>query len=157
MINHNFLQKMGLLILLCCVWACNKPPVDGQDPGEITLTFSEVIESGGAPEVVVNETAISEPVEQDSLINGESWKCTVETYDITQGNEQFPQFNPNASVIYPGNLLQGASLDKATPDVIDVDRAGGTISYYIVSGNTTSFFEVDEVTKGKETDAMNRI
>jgi thiol-activated cytolysin len=60
-------------------------------------------------------------------------------------------------VIYPGSLLQGKSLTKATPDVIAVERAGGTISIDILDGSQTSFFTVDKVTKSSITNASNAI
>ncbi|HYW96211.1 MAG TPA: thiol-activated cytolysin family protein, partial [Bacteroidales bacterium] len=61
------------------------------------------------------------------------------------------------SVIYPGSLLQGNSLKKATPNVIAVDRAGGTVSYDLVNGNTASSFTVDVVSKSAIQNAMNQI
>jgi thiol-activated cytolysin len=73
------------------------------------------------------------------------------------GNSGFPLFNPNASVIYPGSLLQGSSLKQATPDIIAVDRAGGTISYDLNNGNLSSSFSVDEVSKSSIQNAMNQI
>ncbi|MFN2396298.1 MAG: hypothetical protein ABR597_11485, partial [Bacteroidales bacterium] len=114
--------------------SCNK--------NDVVLTFDDVIAQGGGFEPV---TTSEQPVDEETsveIINGEVWNCTTVTYDAMApggGNNGFPLFNPNASVIYPGSLLQGNSLRKATPDVIAVERAGGTISYDLVNGNLSSF------------------
>ena len=121
-------------------------------------TFNGVIESGGNYEEV--EPSFSEIVvkeEADSLIESEPWVCTTKKVSLQDGNETQPLFNPNASVIYPGNMLQGKSLNKATPDVIVVERAGGTISYDLNNGNLSSSFTVDKVSKSSIQDAMNNI
>jgi len=65
------------------------------------------------------------------------------------GNTGFPLFNPNASVIYPGSLLQGKSLKQATPDVIAVERAGGTVSYDLNNGNLNSVFPLKRWQKAR--------
>ncbi len=123
-------------------------------------TFAKVIASGGDfPEVTQSEEPTDTTVSSE-IINGEQWNCTTTTYDALSaggGNNGFPLFNPNASVIYPGSLLQGNSLKQATPNVIAVDRAGGTISYDLINGNTESYFDVDEVKKSTIQNAMNQI
>jgi len=127
---------------------------------EAALTFEDVITKGGGFEPV---TTSEQPVDEETsveIINGEVWNCTTITYDAMApggGDNGFPLFNPNASVIYPGSLLQGNSLRKATPDVIAVERAGGTISYDLVNGNISSYFSVEKVTKSSIQNAMNQI
>jgi thiol-activated cytolysin len=132
--------------------SCNKD--------DVVLTFDDVIAQGGGFEPV---NTSEQPVDEEAsveIINGEVWNCTTVTYDAMApggGNNGFPLFNPNASVIYPGSLLQGKSLRQATPDVIAVERAGGTISYDLVNGNLSSFFTVDRVSKSSIGNAMNQI
>lgn len=132
--------------------SCNK--------NDVVLTFDDVIAQGGGFEPT---TTSEQPVDEETsieIINGEVWNCTTVTYDAMApggGNNGFPLFNPNASVIYPGSLLQGKSLRQATPDVIAVERAGGTISYDLVNGNLSSFFTVDRVSKSSIGNAMNQI
>ncbi len=123
-------------------------------------TFDKVIESGGGFAPVVKSTTIEDSSSTTKTEDGQRWKCTTTTYDAKTGSgggSGFPMFNPNANVIYPGSLLQGASLRQATPDVIAVDRAGGTISYDIIDGNTKSFFTVPVVSKSSVSNAMNQI
>ncbi len=154
------MNRWMIACLLGLMWAaCNKQ--DNLDPNGSFNNFTDVVDLGGpvddppAPsEEALNSLLADE--EQD----GEPWRCTTTTYKVgynTGGQSGFPQFNPNASVIYPGSLLQGKSLNKATPDVIAVERAGGTISIDILDGSQVSSFEVAKVTKSSITDASNAI
>ncbi len=138
-----------------------EPPVDPQ-------TFEEVIALGGEteefPEARTTDTlAVSEPetddrdVEEGGNTETQRWICTTKTLSVLDGNGQYPLFNTNADVIYPGNLLQGKTLSNATPSPIVVERAGGTISYDLNNGNLSSTFSVDRVSKSTIQDAMNNI
>jgi len=73
------------------------------------------------------------------------------------GGAGFPLFSPNANVIYPGNMLQGNSLNDATPRIIAVGRAGGSFSTDVIDGNLQSSFTVDAVNKDQVTNAINNI
>lgn len=135
--------------------SCNKD----QD-SIVPETFDEVFEKAGSFNPVVNSETVTEENGFDDIINGEVWNCTTVTYDAMApggGTSGFPLFNPNASVIYPGSLLQGKSLRQATPDLIVVDRAGGSVSYDLINGNLSSSFTVPEVTKSSIQNAMNQI
>ena len=99
-------------------------------------------------------------VQTNLPIGNGTFNCSTVTYSVDAaggGDSGFPLFNPGADVIYPGSMLQGNSLNKATPNPIVVERAGGTISTDIIDGNLQSFFEVDEVKKSSITDGMNNI
>ena len=124
-----------------------------------TDVLEAAILSGGNFEEVQESEEVTDSSQSEYTENGQRWKCTKKTVSITKGMGKggFPMFNPNANVVYPGSLLQGKSLRNATPDIIAVDRAGGTVSYDIVDGNKTSFFTVDEVSKSSIGDAMNQI
>ena len=106
----------------------------------------------------VGESTIEDRINRDDEEpTTERWICTRRTLRVTDGNGQFPLFNTNADVIYPGNLLQGKSLSDATPSPIVVERAGGTISYDLNNGNLSSTFTVEQVRKSTIQDAMNNI
>lgn len=150
--NRFFLLFIPMLYVLLFTNACKK-----EDAG---VTFDAVVENGGDMSPAKSTEEISGEEEFTDVINGEVWNCTTRTYSALApggGDDGFPLFNPNASVIYPGSLLQGNSLKKATPDVIAVNRAGGTISYDLVNGNISSFFEVENVAKSSIQNAMNQI
>ncbi len=155
------MKKSNILFLAVaclCLTQCKKDkptPVNSYPEGLDAL----LIEGGGFNPVTIQET-LSTPVIDEYSENGQRWRCTTVTHDVQDGiggEDGFALFNPTAEVIYPGNLLQGTSLRQATPDVIAVKRAGGTISYDIIDGNLKSSFTVDEVKKSSVTDAMNNI
>jgi thiol-activated cytolysin len=143
----------GLMILLLFS-SCSK------DDGIDLSSFDGVVASGGSFEPVTDsETELATSMDEE-IIDGVKWNCTTRTVKAEAaggGQGGFPSFNPNASVIYPGNLLQGASLDQATPDIIAVERAGGTISTDVIDGNIAPFFEVDQVSKSQVSQALNNI
>ncbi len=146
---------MCLLVGLAILQACKKEDVN-PGPG----SFDDVVEAGGDFEPAIRSSEVLEEEEQTDVIEGEVWNCTTKTYSAMEpggGNNGFPLFNPNASVIYPGSLLQGNSLKQATPNIISVDRAGGTVSYDLNNGNLASSFPVDEVSKSSIQNAMNQI
>ena len=156
------------LALLTMSFSCSKdePANDPNDPSN--LTFEEVIASGGEIDSyplsrtteVINE---GEPMnedydrEEDGETITERFICSTQTVSVLDGNGQFPLFDTSADVIYPGSLLQGATLSNATPSPIVVDRAGGTISYNLNNGNLSSSFTVEEVRKSTIQDGMNNI
>lgn len=150
----TLLPTLGLALLIT-LSACSKADVGTRS------TFLSAVEQGGELDVpetsltVINETTSFE------IIDDELWNCTTTTYDALAGAgmdaEGYPLYNPNASVIYPGSLLQGESLNKATPDIIPLKRSGGTVSYNLINGNLQSFFEVEEVLKSSIQNAMNNI
>ncbi|MGI9549804.1 MAG: thiol-activated cytolysin family protein [Aurantibacter sp.] len=158
-----------VLVLSLGFTSCSKdepipPPIedggDGNDPPPATKNFDTVIAKGGTFEPTTTSEELKEETESNEIIDGTVWNCTTKTYSALSpggGDNGFPLFNPNASVIYPGSLLQGKSLNKATPDVIAVERAGGTISYDLNNGNLASSFEVEKVAKSSIQDGMNNI
>lgn len=141
-------------LLLTLTLGCNKEEEGALD------SFQAVVDNGGGfmPTVENESTEVSEVYNEER--DGKTWECTTETVSIQMGaggNEGFSLFSPNASVIYPGNLLQGNSLNQGTPNIIAVERAGGTISTDVVDGNIQSSFEVEQITKSAVTDAINNI
>lgn len=121
-------------------------------------TFAEVIASADPPEKIQKKEEILDQEEHEELgEDGSLWICTTTTYSVEDGNSDFPLFNPNASVVYPGSLLQGKTLTNASPSVIPLKRAGGTISIDIIDGSSQPAFSVDEVSKSSIATAANNI
>ncbi|MDB4710330.1 thiol-activated cytolysin family protein [Flavobacteriales bacterium] len=147
--KNLLLQSTLIIIVFSFLFiSCKKDPAE--------MTFQSVIDLGGTFDEPVNSETKTTSV--DTVVNGDSlWACTTETYSVIQGMQEFPLFNPNSSVVYPGNMLQGGSLKNATPDVIVVDRAGGTFSIDIISGGWDVTATVDEVVKSKVATALNDI
>ena len=148
--------------MLCfAITACSKDESPNNNNGN-----TDAIALGGEfPDFPQSKTVMSgepleidpEDVDSDDGQITERYHCERVTLSITDGNPSFPMFNPNADVIYPGNLIQGATRNNATPSIIPVSRTGGTISYNLNNGNNQSFFPVDEVKKSSIQNAMNQI
>ena len=167
--NSAFLKKNILVFFLGLTISCSQDDgeIQGNPNGELS-TFEEVIAQGASfesfPDSRKTDTlAISEPINEDyereneGEIITERFICTTKTINVLDGNGNFPLFDTNADVIYPGSLLQGKTLSNATPSPIVVKRAGGTISYNLNNGNLQSSFSVDEVKKSSIQNGMNTI
>lgn len=139
-------------------------------PETLLNGLAEVVASGDAfPDFPANITSSDIGMPKDTIQNFERkesaggeivkqrWVCTEKEVDITGGTHTFPLYNTNASVIWPGNLLQGKTLDNATPSDIVVKRAGGTITYNLVTGNPVATDSVAVIDQGTVQQAMNNI
>jgi hypothetical protein len=126
-------------------------------------SFREALLVGGnaSSNAVNKNTVISQTESPPVLLPDGTYKvCTTKRINALAaagGDNGFPLFNPNASVIYPGSLIQGASLKNATPDPIAVRRAGGTVSIDIVNGSKGVYVQVEEVRKSTIAQAVNDI
>lgn len=132
--------------------SCKKDASPSED-----VSYEAVLKSGGEfaefsnYKTLINVNTSSVPV--DSGL----WNCTNSTYHVLQGNMYYPLYDPNVSVVYPGSLLQGASLNNATPDVVAVKRGSGTVSIDIINGSGSVYVNVNEVKKSVITQALNNI
>ncbi len=169
------LQLLSLALALCVITCSkdNEPGDDGSDPDgnpdpeTMAETIAELIANGNDFEEFPTSresdtTNVSEPVNEDfDATDGSEdqnrWICTTKTVNVLDGNGQFPLFNTNASVIWPGNLLQGKSLSRATPTDIPVKRLGGKITYNLITGNPVATRDVDIIDQGAVAQAMNDI
>jgi hypothetical protein len=132
----------------------------GDDNGTapVRSTFEDVIASGGDLPEATEHTVVTDSVNSTELRGNENWSCVTRTYDITKAPEDFPLFDPNSEIIFPGNLLQGKSLVQATPEPIPVGRGGGTIVVTLNNGATTGVSRtVPVVSLGSIYDAANDI
>ncbi len=166
--------KLLSLILAMAIVACSKSddgdgtdPDGNPDPEPMAETIAELIANGDDFEDFpasreTDTTAVGEPFNEDfDATDGSDdenrWICTTKTVSVLDGNGQFPLFNTNASVIWPGNLLQGRTLSNATPSDIPVRRLGGKITYDLVTGNPVATRDVDIIDQGTVAQAMNDI
>lgn len=119
--------------------------------------LGRIIEEAGDFEPFEEEYTETEAVEFEDTSGNDQYYCTRKTVSLTEGYSDFPQFDPNARIIFPGNLLQGNTLDNATPSEIPVDRGPGTFVITLLNGTTTSSVDVDEVSLSSAVGAMNEI
>lgn len=147
----NLALVAGMLLLYSCTSDEVAPAND---------TFDEVIENGGFVPAAKETFSVLDSTESGFETDTATWVCTTKTMKAEYaggGDDGFALFNPNASVVYPGSMLQGRSLTQATPDVIAVERAGGVISIDVINGNNLAKVEVDEVSKSAISQAANEI
>ncbi|MES2138523.1 MAG: thiol-activated cytolysin family protein [Bacteroidota bacterium] len=121
------------------------------------VSFETVLASGGEFASFSNQKILSNVSTSSVPVDSGTWNCTNSTWSVMQGNQDFPLYDPNVSVVYPGSLLQGASLNQATPDVVAVRRGGGTVSIDIINGSNSVYVNVTEVKKSLITQALNDI
>ena len=120
-------------------------------------SFEAVLRSGGDFAPFNNSKSLINQTTTSVAVDSGNWNCTNSTFAVVQGNQDFPLYDPNVSVVYPGSLLQGASLNNATPDVVAVKRGPGTVSIDIVNGSGAVYVNLPEVKKSRITQALNDI
>jgi hypothetical protein len=93
-----------------------------------------------------------------------TWRHTVKRHSASQNPNDFVMFHPRASVLWPGNLVQGSSLASGIPASVPVSaakRQPGNISLAIVtSGSETTapmYRTVDRMSLSGVNEAMNNI
>jgi len=122
------------------------------------MTLADVIVAAGAyaeaePIDTVTDTSIESELRED----GTTWTCTVERHSAVDAPDDYATFNPNAEVIYPGSMLQGATLVDATPEPVVVRRAGGTVVINLLNASEGVSETVDEVKQSTVVQAINDI
>ena len=146
---------IGVLVVAAAMASLNSCKKD--TPPEEGVSFEEVLKSGGEFSSFSNQRILTNVTTSSVAVDSGVWNCTNSTWNVMQGNQDFPLYDPNVSVVYPGSLLQGASLSNATPDVVAVKRGGGTVSIDIINGSGSVYVDVLEVKKSLITQALNDI
>jgi len=134
--------------LLISISSCEKKIEEG---------LAGVLENAGSFEDFEETYTESEAVEFEESSENDQYFCTRKTVILTEGYSDYPQFDPNTQVIFPGNLLQGNTLDLATPSGIPVERGPGTVVITLVNGAASASRQLDVVSLGSVYDAMNEI
>ncbi len=140
------LALAGLLLILFT--SCEKKFDEG---------LEDILISAGSFEDFEETYTESEAVEFEESSGNDQYFCTRKTVSLTEGYSDYPQFDPNTQVIFPGNLLQGNTLDLATPSGIPVDRGPGTVVITLVNGAASASRQLEVVSLGSVYDAMNEI
>jgi len=130
--------------------SCEEGPATGTDPLMALL-------SGGTYEKVQPMDSVVSVDSLDELRDDGYWSCTVESRSAVDAPDDYATFNPNAEIIYPGSMLQGATLVNATPEPIVVPRAGGTFVINLLNGSSGVSQSVDQVRQSTVVQAINDI
>ncbi len=130
--------------------ACVDAPTTGDDPAQVLAT------GGLYPKVTPSDSVLSSSSSREQRDDG-PWRCTTERHSAVDAPDDYATFDPNAEVIYPGVMLQGATLVNATPEPIVVPRAGGTVSINLLNGSAGVSQDVTEVKLSTVAQAINNI
>ncbi len=146
---------VSIILLMLLIVGCSDDPVSPNNNS--SEDFDGVIQGAGD---FVNPIPSNDTLSDTSftdIIGTETFFCNTRTISVTEAPGEFPLFDPNADIIYPGNLLQGASLDNATPDPIPVKRAGGTIVMTLLNRSDSVSRFIPEVNLAGVIQAQNDI
>jgi len=110
----------------------------------------------GEGEASFEESDPSDPF-AETAEDGSIWVCTTHTVSAEEYPDDYATFNPNAEVVYPGSMLQGATLEDATPEPLLVERAGGILTINLLNGSPGTYQWVDQVKQSTVVQAINDI
>ena len=145
------------LLLVCAILSslaisCNQNPAEVKSEDQIP-NVADLPTPTSRPDAVTSHDST------ETGPGGELLLCHETTYDIARAFNDYPQFDPNAEVIWPGNVLQGGSLASATPEPIPtvLERGPGNIVINNVTGAEISSCAVDPTTYAAVQTCANRI
>ena len=141
-------------VLVVFLYSCSSD--DDGPTAPVDRDFGAVITDGGEFEVVEERHEVSEETVVD-VVGNEDFFCTTRRYSITEAPDDFVLFNPNAEIVWPGNLIQGQSLKNSTPSPIPVRRGPGTVVMTILNGSPSVSRDLPEVSLSAVAGAMNDI
>jgi len=128
------------------------------------MSREEVLASGGSMPTppAAKEEALGAAQQVTERYKGGEWECTTQKYQASEAPQDFVTFEPNPAVIWPGSLVQGASLESGAPEPVAVKRGPGTVLLNLVNastGATVKSYQVklDEVNQGNVIDAQNEV
>ncbi|MBK6734225.1 MAG: thiol-activated cytolysin family protein [bacterium] len=151
MIKRILTMATVLALVVGCI-ACG-----GDSASPDATGFDAVIATGGEFETVAPQNEIVSENTVLQTVGNEDFFCTTTRYNVVEAPGSFPQFDPNADIIFPGNLLQGSTLGRATPDPIPVRRGGGRVVMTILNGSPAVARDIPVVALGSILQAQNDI
>ena len=164
----NYLKQVLLLQFMLGFIFCS-PPNDSTTDDAVTFLIASVpqfVEEAEQPltKEVLSSEEHNEIVEIENYVYNTLWRCTKERYSASENPNQFMMFDPLASVLWPGNLVQGNSIASGVPNSIPISpdkRKLGSISLAIVSsdvnGATNKYYREVEMSLSRVNQAMNEI
>lgn len=97
------------------------------------------------------------------LVYNTTWRERTIHVSAADNPDQFMMYDPNASVLWPGNLVQGRSVTTGVPQSVPVaDRAPANVFLAVVSGDSSGtsnklFRRVERPSGSSITQALNEI
>ncbi|MEM1324658.1 MAG: thiol-activated cytolysin family protein [Bacteroidota bacterium] len=121
------------------------------DSIEALLDCPEAPDNVTEPMVTKSEPTVTDFDFQDNLI------CEQIEVNAMGATGEYRALSPNVDVIWPGNLLQGNTLNQGTPNEIAVKRAGGTLTIDLLNGSSGTACEKEEMSIDKVVECINEI
>ncbi|HET7025280.1 MAG TPA: thiol-activated cytolysin family protein [Gemmatimonadales bacterium] len=161
----------SVLLVAALVAGCNNDPSPTvtQDAPNITRLIDSSGKFAEGPvmtdsTVTGTDTANTARIDSiNNLITDTTWVEQTIHVSAADNPDQFMMFDPNASTLWPGNLIQGQSIASGVPQAVPVsDRAPATVFLAIVSGDSAGsankiFRTVNDPSGSTVTQAMNDI
>ncbi len=158
---NNWKKTLLGALVASSLYGCNAP----QPQDSAAQSREEVVNASGTMPVPgpAGEKELGAPEKvTESYSQGGEWICTAQKFQASEAPDDFVTFEPNPAVIWPGSLLQGATLESGAPEPIPVKRAGGTVLMNLVNANTGATVgsyqsKLGEINQGNVIDAQNTI
>ena len=96
-------------------------------------------------------------------VDSTTWLSQNVSYSASSDPDTYMMFNPQASVLWPGNLVQGNSIASGVPNSVPIsNRAPGNITLAILSGDSAGtankyYRTIDQFQYSTVNQAMNSI
>jgi len=154
--------------------ACKKNPVAPEttvnpvDAASIDTLVQSVPEFQQAPtwSTRVDSTSsdtVTTADQNGNQVDSTTWLEQNVSYSASQNPDTYMMFNPQASVLWPGNLVQGNSIASGVPNSVPIsNRASGNITLGILSGDSAGtankfYRTIDQFQYSTVNQAMNSI
>jgi hypothetical protein len=154
--------------------ACKKNPVapsttvDPVDAANINSLVQSVPEFQPAPtwSTRVDSTrsdTVTTAQQTGNQVDSTTWLEQNVSYSASQNPDTYMMFNPQASVLWPGNLVQGNSIASGVPNSVPIsNRAPGNVTLGILSGDSAGtankfYRTIDQFQYSTVNQAMNSI
>lgn len=158
--KHLLLLALVALTLAGCSGDDDPTTPDTGTPGDpgTPTTFEEVIRGAGDyqdPATFHLEEVTDEG--EDHRPDGSVWLCSTRQVSLQEAPAEFFLASSTAD-IYPGALLQGATLENDPPSRVRADRGAGTVVINLFTGESeTNFVDIPTVSESRVKQAVNEI
>lgn len=146
--KRTFFIQVMVFAMAAILSSCSKNPVapnnstNTLDASNVDTLVASVPEFQQAPtwstRVDSTSTDTTSTVDTSGTqVDSTTWLVKNVSYSASSDPSTYMMFNPQASVLWPGNLVQGNSIASGVPNSIPIaNRAPGNISLAILSGDS---------------------
>jgi len=157
---NTSLRPLALVVLLALIVGCSDDDDKSlTDPGGGGLdTFEKVIDNAGQyADPTEFHTVDVLGTEEDYRDDGSVWTCTTRQVSLQEAPGAFFLASSVAD-IWPGALMQGATLENDPPSRVRADRGGGSVVINLFTGESeTNYVDLPMVSESRVKQAVNDI